>query len=162
LKKEKEAASQANLPGEAGTAEVEQAKLEKERELKLAQDKIAGLEKTLAEKEGEISALKQAAEISAEEKKRIEDTLAQAVLSYRSLVIQANPQIPAELLSGDSVEAIDSALARAKELVSKVKQGLEAESLKIRIPAGAPARMPPDTGALSAREKIQYAIGGNR
>ncbi len=162
MKKGKETASRAKLPEEPGIAETEQAELDKERGLKLTEEKIAGLEKTLAEKEAEISALKQAAEISAEEQKRTGDKLAQAVSSYRSLVVKANPQIPAELISGDSVEAIDGSLARAKELVSRVKQGLEAENLKIRIPAGAPVRMPPDTGALSAREKIQYAIGGNR
>ena len=147
---------------EARLAELERAGLEKDREIKMSRAKIAGLEKALTEKDGEISALKQSAVKSEDAQRQMREKQSQAVSACRSLITLANPDVPAELITGDSVEAINSALARAKELVSRVKQGLEAENMKIRIPAGAPVRTPPDTGALTAREKIQYAIGGNR
>jgi molybdopterin converting factor small subunit len=49
---------------------------------------------------------------------------------------------------------------KAKTLVNRVKQGLEAEITAGKVPAGAPIRTPPDLSALSPREKINYAIGG--
>ena len=49
---------------------------------------------------------------------------------------------------------------KAKALVSRVKQGVEAEVSLAKVPAGAPERTLPDLSALSPREKIQYAIGG--
>jgi len=84
------------------------------------------------------------------------------VSAYLSLVIEANPEVPPELITGDSIEAINDSLATAKNLVAKVRQGLETEATRLRVPAGAPARTLPDFSALSAREKIQYAIGGNK
>jgi hypothetical protein len=66
------------------------------------------------------------------------------------------------MVSGETVAALDQSLAQAKSLVSRVKQGLEAEIKLARVPAGAPPRLPPDLSSLSSREKIQYSIGGSR
>ena len=67
-----------------------------------------------------------------------------------------------ELITGDTVEAINQSLENAGTLISKVRQGLEEEASRVRVPAGAPQRAPLDLSALSPREKIQYAIGGKR
>ncbi len=68
----------------------------------------------------------------------------------------------AELVSGDTVGAVDESLKNARDLVEKVKQEIEAETSKAKIPIGAPQRAPLDVSALSPREKIQFAIGGKR
>lgn len=86
------------------------------------------------------------------------DSLSRALTSYRRLVIEASPEVPEELISSDSLEAINQSIQQAKGLISRVKQGLEAEIEAARVPVGAPPRMPPDLSALSPREKIQYGV----
>jgi len=76
-------------------------------------------------------------------------------------VVQANPGVLAELITGDTVEEVNESLKNAQVLVDRVRQEMEAEASKTRIPAGAPQRAPLDLSALSPREKIQYAIGGS-
>lgn len=130
-----------------------------EKELEARQKRNSELEQTLAERESDIEGLKQSMVESSQREKQLTESLGKAAAVYRTLVLNANPQVPEELVSGDSIEAIDESLARANNLVSKVKQGLEAEAISARVPAGAPPRTPPDFSGLTPREKIQYAIG---
>ena len=146
----------------ARVTELELLCAEKDKELGEAKKHISSLEQAIGEKEGEISALKQYAARSAEDQNHLNERLGQAVSSYRNLVTETNPEVPAELIAGDNIETVNDSLARARSLISKVRQGLEAETIKIRVPAGAPARTVPDFSTLSAREKIQFAIGGNK
>lgn len=132
----------------------------KDKELASRDGQISGLEQAIADKDSQIASLKQSLTEADEQTKKLIDSLAQAVDSYRSVVISANPDIPEELINGDTIEAVDQSLARAKKLVSRIRQGLEAEAMQTRFPSGAPVRTPPDLSALSAKEKIQYAIGG--
>ena len=88
--------------------------------------------------------------------------MAEAVASYKAMVTRSNTDVPEELISGDSIESINESLTNAKNLINKVRQGLEAEITSSKVPAGAPQRTPPDLSALSPREKIQYAIGGKK
>jgi hypothetical protein len=74
------------------------------------------------------------------------------------MVVAANPEIPEELISGDGIEAVNQSLEEAKSLISRVKQGLEAEVQASRVPTGAPERTSPDLSTLSPREKIQYGV----
>ena len=74
--------------------------------------------------------------------------------------LRVEPDVPEELIAGDSIEAIADSLTSAKELVTKIRKGMEAEISLARVPIGAPERAAPDLSALSPREKIQYAIGG--
>jgi uncharacterized coiled-coil protein SlyX len=135
--------------------ELEALLAEKDQQLAERNSRIAKLEQAMADKDSQMAAIKQSAA-------ELEDSLAQAVASYRALVVQANPGVPEELISGDSIEAIDQSVAAAQTLVAKVRKGLEAEIAGAKIPAGAPLRTPPDLSALSPQEKIQYAIGERR
>jgi hypothetical protein len=67
-----------------------------------------------------------------------------------------------ELISGDTIEAVNESLEKAKNLIGRVRQGIETEISRARVPAGAPERRPPDLSALSPSEKILYGIGGRR
>ena len=142
--------------------ELEALVAQKGEELTETNARIVELEQAVAGRDSEIATLKQSKAESDEKLTTIGNSMTEAVASYKALVVQANPGVPEELITGDSIEAIDQSLGNARSLVFKVKQGLEIEASKIKVPAGAPERTPPDLSALSPREKIQYAIGGRR
>jgi hypothetical protein len=81
---------------------------------------------------------------------------------YRSLIIQSNPDVPAELLTGETIEALDGSLAKARDLVGRVKSRLETQKAAARVPAGAPLRGSADTAGLSSREKINLGVEKTR
>lgn len=90
--------------------------------------------------------------------KQAAEKLKSATGAYRELLASANPDIPAELIKGESIEELKSSLEEAKKLVARLKAGLKEEARASRVPAGAPARSEPDTSALSPVEKIRYGI----
>ena len=150
---------------EAVRVEREGLKQEKEgllQELESKNATITELEKVVASKESEIALLKQAVVESERKLTDINNTLAQAVASYKALVVKTNPEVLAELITGDTIDAVNESLGNARALVDKVKRAIEEGALKAKVPAGAPQRAPLDLSALSPREKIQYAIGGKR
>jgi hypothetical protein len=81
-----------------------------------------------------------------------------AAARYREAVLGREPQLPADLVSGDTVDAVDESLARARETVAQVRQHLEQEAHALRVPAGAPVRAAPDFSGLSAAEKIRLGL----
>jgi len=129
-------------------AELEGLVAEKDEELSQANTRIAELEQAVAESSNKLS--------------KVNESLNQAISSYKALVVQSNLDVPEELIAGDSIEAVNNSLTSAKELISKVRSGIEAEISSAKVPAGAPQRAPIDLSALSPREKIQYAIGGKK
>jgi len=143
-------------------AERDEALRAGEARLSEAGARIAELEQVTAERESEVAALKHSLDSSGETLASVKNSLAQAVSSYRALVVQAHPDVLDELVAGDSVEAVNQSLENAQVLISRVRQGLEAEASRTRVPAGAPQRTLPDLSALSPREKIQYAVGSNK
>ncbi len=144
----------------ARVTELESLITQKDQELDFRNSRISELEQTVVSLESEITTLKQVVAESNDNLDKLNESLKQAVASYKGLVIQSNPDVPEELVTGDSIEAINDSLVSAKELISKVRKGIEAEISLARVPAGAPERTAPDLSALSPREKIQYAIGG--
>ncbi len=155
------------LPDELESIKGELERLKRENEtltgeLSSREGKISELEQALASRSAENATLKQTLAELEEKVNSVSQKLNQAVSSYKALVIQANPGVIEELISGDSIEQINESVERAKALTSKVRKELETEVSKTRIPAGAPERTLPDLSALSSREKIKYAIGGKR
>ena len=109
----------------------------------------------------QASALREREEELALARADLEETrqrLELAVAKYRLLALERQPQIPPELVSGDSVEAVDRSLATARALVEQVRRQLEAEMQSRRVPAGSPGRQGADVSALSPRDKIAYAL----
>ena len=124
-----------------------------------AQTRIMELQNQLTERDQRIAALEGSVSTSQKELTDARTSLGQAVASYKTLVTQANPDVLAELISGDSVAIVDQSLQSAKELVGRVKKTIATETAATRIPAGAPQRTALDVSALSAREKIHYGLG---
>ncbi len=120
--------------------------------------RVTELEQVITGKDTEINTLKQSKSELEERLRTLSSSLSEAVASYRAVVVKANPEVIEELIGGDTIEAINESVKKAKTLVSKVRQGLEAEISLAKVPAGAPERTSPDISALSAREKIQYAL----
>ena len=156
-----------NLEVELASVRGELTRLKEEKEnligeLRAREATITELKQAVADRDSELVIVKQT--IADSEKKLVDatGTLAQAVASYKTLLVATNQEVPAELIIGDTVDALDQSLEKARALVSKVRQGVEAELAKMRVPFSAPLRTEPDLSALSAREKIQYAIGGKK
>jgi hypothetical protein len=127
--------------------EIDGVKLENENlkhELLACNTKIAGLEKTLEEAKQSL------VETSVD--------LSQAVAAYKTVSLQANPGLVADIVSGSTIAEVDASVKQAKALVDRVRQEVSAENLKVRVPAGAPPRTLSDFTALSAREKIKLAM----
>ena len=139
---------------------LEQASATLRLELKAGADKIAGLEKILAEKEIEIACLRQSVDEAARTSTRLSGEVSKAVAAYKELVGQANPGPVADMVKGATIAEINESLKSARALVEKVRQDIGAETARVRVPAGAPMRTAPDLSALSAREKIKYSIEG--
>jgi len=110
--------------------------------------RISQLEEGVATRDSELNSLK--------------ESLSKAVTRYRDAVLAGAPDVPAELLKGETVEEIDASLELARGLVSRVKQQLEAATAADSIPAGAPPRTSPDLSALSPVEKIAYGMAQQR
>jgi chromosome segregation ATPase len=123
--------------------------------------RVAELEQVMTERDGEIGRLKHTGEELEERCRTLEESLTKAVTGYKTLVIKSNPDIIEDLIDGDTIESINESLEKAKDLVSRVRQGVETEISKVKVPVGAPERSSPDLSALSPAEKIRYAIGGN-
>ncbi len=81
-----------------------------------------------------------------------------AVGRYRIALMVSAPELPEELISGNTIEELDNAMDSAKKIVEKVASRIGARTPEKRVPSGAPARRETDLSGLSAREKIMYAI----
>ena len=143
-------------------AELEGLIAKKDEGLAAKDSRISELEQAIADRDNQIAVLKQSLAELDQRLTELDNSRAQAVSSYRALVVESNPGMPEELITGDSIEAIDRSVKDAQTLIDKVRKELEAEIAGARVPAGAPQRTPLDLSALSPREKIQYAIGGKQ
>lgn len=108
------------------------------------QARIADLEQGISSRDSDLAALK--------------ESLSGAVAKYRAAVLASAPEIPVELVKGESIAEIDASLEKAQGIVSKVRQQLESEAEANKVPTGAPERTQQDLSALSPAEKIAYAL----
>ncbi|GEM_PF-1877805 len=96
-----------------------------------------------------------------EEVQRLQESLQTAAMKYRQALMAAYPVIPEQLLSGSTIEELETSLDRARSAVEMVRQKLEEDMARsLSIPAGAPVRRGPDTSSLSPREKIAQGLVG--
>ena len=87
---------------------------------------------------------------------------AYAVEDFKKLVLQANPLFTTDIIGGDTIDAVKTSIEKAGVLVSRVKEGLEAQAKALAglttVPAGAPARSAQSTEGLSTIEKINLGL----
>jgi len=114
---------------------------------------------------GEVRSAGDAATAAAAEAGTLREQLAEAAQRaqtsaerYRDLVVRTEPALPAELIAGDTIDAVDASVEAARAMVGRVRSHIEAQSQAGRVPAGAPPRSAPDMGALSPEQKIRYGL----
>ena len=78
---------------------------------------------------------------------------------YRDLVVRTEPALPADLIAGGDVDAIDASVTAAREIVGRVRSHIESQAQAGRVPAGAPPRSAPDLSALTPEQKIRHGLG---
>jgi len=125
-----------------------------------AEERVHELETEVSNKTSRITELESLAKENGDKVGTLDGSLKKAISSYKALITASNPDILPELISGETIEDLDSSLNKARELIGKVKTNLDQQAQKKRIPAGAPPRREADGSGLSAREKIQRGIGG--
>ena len=77
---------------------------------------------------------------------------------YRDLVVRTEPALPADLIAGGDVDAIDASVTAAREIVGRVRTHIETQAQAGRVPAGAPPRSAPDLSALTPEQKIRHGL----
>ena len=116
------------------------------------------LQEELAQARSEAEARDQELTGLREQAEALQDRVRSSAQRYRELALEHSPELPQELVAGDTVEDVDQALQRARETVSKVRGHLESQAQAGRVPVGAPPRSAPDLSALSAEEKIRFGL----
>ena len=106
-------------------------------------DDGSGLEAALAETQRELA--------------RQQSLTRQAVARYRDALLAAEPELPADLVRGDSIEEIDAAVEVARGAVRRIREQVAAERPR-GFPVGAPARSIDRHGPMTAHEKIAAGL----
>lgn len=98
----------------------------------------------------------------------LERELSTTVSRYRFALLDTAPEVPGDLVAGETAEELESSLAKAKGVVEQVRtrllEGMESTSQDTEqpgqtIPAGAPPRTLNDASAdLTPREKITLGL----
>jgi nucleoprotein TPR len=82
----------------------------------------------------------------------------EAVQRIRQSILEREPELPEDLVTGETVSELDEAVAQARQTVAQVRQHLEQRAQSLRVPAGAPPRGAPETEGLTAGEKIRAGL----
>lgn len=88
----------------------------------------------------------------------LKQTKDEAVDACRDALRMAHPELPGDLIEGETVEELAASVQGARSLVEKVRTALSAEKTAARVPAGAPVSNGPDLAGLSPRDKISAGI----
>jgi hypothetical protein len=106
-----------------------------------------------------VIVLEQALEAAQRELERQRDLACTAVARYRQAVLAAEPDLPPEIVRGESIEAVDASISAARVMVAQVRERVAARRPSERgFPAGAPARESNARGHLTARQKIAAGL----
>jgi hypothetical protein len=99
----------------------------------------SGLARALAEAQREIA--------------RQRNLTRQAISRYREALLAAEPELPADLMRGESIEEVDAAAESARRAVTRIRERLVMEHPR-PFPVGAPARDAGHRAPMSAQQKI--------
>jgi chromosome segregation ATPase len=105
----------------------------------------------LAARDEELAALRQEVEA-------LQASLKAAASKYRDALLASKPEVPPDLVSGETVEEVDQQLEVGLRMIAQLRSHLESQAQALRVPTGAPARRTPDLSALSPAEKIVHGL----
>jgi len=139
--------------------ETVKAQLEEEQKAKTTlEEAMAQKDARLAELEAALSEAKQGSEASATELASVKEARDQAVTKYLGMAKASNPQVPEDMISGETIAEIDASVEKGKGLVSAVKKTLESGTAAAKVPAGAPTRGAISLEGMSPKDKIAAGI----
>ena len=105
-------------------------------------DGASALEAALAEAQRDVS--------------RQRNLTRQAVARYREAILAAEPELPPDLVRGESIEEVEESVEAARHTVARIRERVAAEHPR-SFPVGAPERSTLSRSLLSPQAKI--AIG---
>ena len=145
-------------PETQGTQQTLKAQLDEEQKAKSAlEEAMAEKDAKLAELETALSEAKQGSEASTAELASAKEARNQAVSKYLGMAKASNPQVPQDMISGETIAEIDASVEKGKGLVASVKKTLESETAAAKVPAGAPTRGE-STEGMTNKELIAAGI----
>jgi hypothetical protein len=127
-------------------------------ELETARTEAAQLAERLADRETRAAELEQSGDGLRQEIEAAHAARREAVTRYRETLLAGSPDLPPELVMGDTLAEVDASAQAARALVARVREQVVAAETARPVPAGSPARRPPDTAAMSPGEKIRYGL----
>jgi len=134
------------------------AQLEEEQKAKTTlEEAMAEKDTRLAELETALSEAKSQGEASATELASVKEARDEAVSRYLGMAKASNPQVPQDIINGETIAEIDASVEKGKGLVSAVKKTLESETAAAKVPAGAPTRGETTEG-MSNKEMIAAGL----
>ena len=143
---------------EALQEELTESRSENERlqsEAAEAQARTKEVASSLTAMRGQLSATEADAEA-------LRTSLREAIEEYRQAALTADPTLPPELVSGETVAEVRQSLETARTTIARVRERMADEDASFRVPPGAPPRRAPDLSALSPRDKIAEGLRQNR
>ena len=123
-------------------------------------DEPSPLEGRIAELEQQLEQVEAQRREGEEKLSATQKSLAEAVSSYRALLLASTPEAPESMVVGETVDEVDRSFAEAKALVQRVRREVEEKLAKERLPAGSPTRGPANFSSLSSIDKIRTALSG--
>ena len=147
----------------AARADAAAAEAYAEREALREQLRIATAEAAgaIAEREALQTQLRDAAAVSAALQVQLTEASEReraGASRFRDVILELEPAFPADLIAGDSIDAVAQSLGAAREIVGRVRAQIEEQAQSTRVPAGAPPRAAPDLSAMTPEEKIRFGL----
>jgi multidrug resistance efflux pump len=121
-------------------------------------ENISRLSTALAEAQAQLAARDEELAAAQVEVESLQASLRTAAQKYREAALASQPEVPPDLVGGETVEEVDQQLQAALRMVAQMRSHLESQTQAMRVPTGAPPRRPPDLSALSPGEKILYGL----
>ncbi|MGE3856524.1 MAG: hypothetical protein AB7G21_06165 [Dehalococcoidia bacterium] len=83
-----------------------------------------------------------------------------AVARYREALLQADADLPPDLVQGETLEDVDASVAAARSAVALIRERVTAEVREEwrGFPVGSPAREHPSTHSMTPAEKIAVGL----
>jgi len=141
-------------------AQLEQAEVARDEANKAKatlEEAMAEKDAKLAELETALSEAKRGSEASTAELASVKEARDEAVSKYLGMAKASNPQVPQDMISGETIAEIAASVEKGKGLVSAVKKTLDSEAAAAKVPAGAPTRGETTEG-MSNKEMIAAGL----
>jgi DNA repair exonuclease SbcCD ATPase subunit len=121
-------------------------------------EQVSAAQADLVARQEELEALNGQLSAVQAENQDLHARLQAAAGKYRQVLLAAAPEVPEELVTGESIEELEGSIEQARQTVLQVRERLESQAQAGRVPTGSPPRAAPDFSALTSAEKIRIGL----